>query len=140
MVNEAIDVAFWEKLGFTDGQIVQEIGWDEDTDDDLRAALEDVVGSALEDEDYDGVVDIVLLWWREGDGDLIDDCVDALTTLDDKGFVLLLVPKAGHPDHVDASDIQEAATTAGLKVSSTSKAGAEWMAVKLVQGGQAKQR
>ncbi|PWJ25466.1 Protein of unknown function (DUF3052) [Branchiibius hedensis] len=140
MVNNAIDVAFWEKLGFADGQIVQEIGWDEDSDDDLRAAIEDVVGASLEDEDFDGVVDAVMLWWRDGDGDLIDDCVDALTNLADKGFVLLLVPKAGHPDHVDAADIQEAAQTAGLKVGSTSKAGPEWIAVKLVQAGQSKQR
>ncbi|NHN57361.1 DUF3052 domain-containing protein [Calidifontibacter sp. DB0510] len=128
------------RLGFEDGQVVMELGWDDDTDQELRDQIEEVIGSAIEDETYDGVADAVLLWWRDGDGDLIDDCVDALTTLADKGFVLLLVPKAGDPDHVEAADIQEAAQTAGLKVSSTTKAGENWLATKLVQGGQSKQR
>ena len=26
-------------------------------------------------------VDLVLLWWRDGDGDLVDSLVDALTDL-----------------------------------------------------------
>lgn len=129
-----------ERLGFEEGQIVQEIGWDEDVDDAVREQIEDVVGAHLEDEDYDGVVDAVLLWFREGDGDLIDDCVDALGGLADKGFILLLVPPAGHPDHVDASDIQEAAQTAGLKSGSTAKVSDAWIATKLVQGGAARQR
>ncbi|BDZ58410.1 DUF3052 family protein [Barrientosiimonas humi] len=128
------------RLGFAEGQVVQELGWDEDVDEALREEIEDAVGSPLEDEDYDGVVDAVLLWWRDGDGDLIDDCVDALAGLADKGFIALLVPRAGHPDHVDASDIQEAAQTAGLNASSSSKAGEEWIGTKLVQGGAAKQR
>lgn len=128
------------KLGFEAGQIVQELGWDEDVDEAVREQIEETVGSPLEGDEYDGVVDAVLLWWRDGDGDLIDDCVDALTNLAEKGFVVLMVPKAGHPDHVDASDIQEAAQTAGLKASSSTKAGDEWIATKLVQGGIAKQR
>ena len=140
MVNRTAGVTFAERLGFENGQVVQEFGWDDDVDEALREQLEDTVGSALEDVDYDGVVDAVLLWWREGDGDLTDDCVDALTNLGDKGFIVVLVPKAGHPDHVDASDIAEAAQTAGLKASSSNKAGDEWIATKLVQGGIQKQR
>jgi len=132
--------ALAEKLGFEKDQVVQELGWDEDVDDAVRDQIEDVIGSGLEDEEYDGVVDAVVLWWREGDGDLIDDCVDALTNLADKGFVVLLVPGAGHPDHVDASDIAEAAQTAGLKAGTSTRAGADWIATKLVQGGVAKQR
>ena len=125
------------RLGFKDGDVVQEIGWDEDVDETLRSQIEDLVGSGLEDVDYDGVVDAVVLWARHDDGDLTDDCVDALSCLDDKGFVLVLVPKAGHPDHVEAHEIAEAATTAGLKASSTVKLG-DWIATKLVQGGVAK--
>ncbi|KNX39362.1 DUF3052 domain-containing protein [Luteipulveratus halotolerans] len=139
-MNQTAGPTVAAKLGFADGLVVQELGWDDDVDETLRDQVEEVVGSSLEDEEYDGVVDAVLLWFREGDGDLIDDCVDALTNLGDKGFVVLLVPKAGHPEHVDASDIQEAAQTAGLKASSSSKAGADWIATKLVQGGTAKQR
>ncbi len=134
------DAGGWaRKVGFAQGQIVLELGWDDDVDDELRGQVENVIDSALEEDDYDGVVDAVLLWWRDGDGDLIDDCVDALTTLADKGFVVVLVPEAGQDDHVEASEIEEAAQTAGLKASTTAKAG-DWIATKLVQGGHQKQR
>ncbi|NNG40583.1 DUF3052 domain-containing protein [Flexivirga sp. ID2601S] len=140
MATEAPNAGLAERLGFENDQVVQELGWDEDVDDAVRTQIEDAIGSGLEDEDYDGVVDAVVLWWRDGDGDLIDDCVDALTNLADKGFVVLLVPGAGHPDHVDASDIAEAAQTAGLNAGTSTRAGDEWIATKLVQGGVAKQR
>ena len=42
------------------------------TDDDIRAAVEEACGGDLLDEDTDEVVDVVLLWWRDGDGDLVD--------------------------------------------------------------------
>lgn len=128
------------RLGFVDGLIVQEIGWDDDADDGFRESVESCIGSQIEDEEFDGVVDSVLLWWREGDGDLIDDCVDALGCLADKGFVVLLSPRSGQPDTVEPADIEEAAQTAGLKASAPVKAGANWIATKLVQGGTAKQR
>lgn len=127
------------KVGFEQGQIVLELGWDDDVDDELRGDVERVIDSALEEDDYDAVVDAVLLWFRDGDGDLTDDCVDALTTLADKGFVVVLVPEAGQDDHVEAAEIEEAAQTAGLKASTTTKAG-DWIATKMVQGGHAKQR
>lgn len=138
-MNDSAGAPALARLGLEDGQVVQEFGWDEDVDDQLRDDVEEIVGSHLEDEEFDGVVDVVLLWWRDDDGDLIDACVDALTGLAEKGFVLLVVPGAGDAAHVDASDIQEAAQTAGLKASSSTKAG-DWIATKLVQGGTAKQR
>ena len=58
-----------QRLGIHQDQIVQEMGWDEDTDDDIRADVEDACGSELLDEDADDVIDVVLLWWRDGDGD-----------------------------------------------------------------------
>jgi hypothetical protein len=121
-----------EKLGFAAGQIVQEFGYDEDVAEDLRLGIEDVIGSELEDEDYDGVADAVVLWWRDGDGDLIDDVVDALTGLVEGGFVVLLTPKVGRDNHVDASDIEEAALTAGLHASGSVGAGADWNGTRLV--------
>lgn len=123
------------RLGFEDGQVVQEIGWDDDVDNDLREEVEAAIGSQLEDDEYDGVVDSVLLWWRDGDGDLFDECVDALGGLAEGGSIVVLVPVASHPEHVDPSDIEEAAQSAGLRASTTTRAGAEWMATKLVQGG-----
>ena len=61
-----------EVLNFTSGQIVQEIGYDDDVDLELRDAIEDLIGGELEDEDTQEIVDAVVLWWREGDGDLTD--------------------------------------------------------------------
>ena len=66
-----------ERLGLKPGQVVQEIGWDEDVDDELRDSIESLTGNELLDEDTDDVVDVVLLWWRDGDGDLFDALTDA---------------------------------------------------------------
>lgn len=103
-----------QRLGIQPGQVVQEIGYDDDCDEGLRAAIVEATGSELVDEDYDDVVDAVLLWWREDDGDLVDTLVDALTPLTDGGMIWLLTPKAGRVGHVEPSDISEAAPTAGL--------------------------
>lgn len=120
------------KLGLVAGQVVQEFGWDEDVDEDLRATIEETTGTDLEDEDYDGVADAVLLWWREDDGDLVDALVDALTNLADQGFVMLLTPKSGREGHVDFSDIEEAAPTAGMHASGGVNASHDWSGTKLV--------
>lgn len=127
------------KIGFNNDDIVLELGWDDDVEEELRSGIEEAIGAELEDEEYDGVVDSVVLWFRDGDGDLTDDIVDSLATLEEGGFILLLVPKAGAAEHVDAADIQDAANTAGLKASSSIKVG-DWIGTKLVQGGAAKQR
>ena len=119
------------RLGLRAGQVVQEIGWDEDVDDDLRAGLEAVTGTELVDEDHGDVVDAVLLWWRDGDGDLVDALVDALTDLAGGGAVWLLTPKVGREGHVEPSEIGEAAPTAGLAVTTTMPVGAGWTATKL---------
>ena len=60
------------RLGLQPGLTVQELGYDDDVDDQLRAGVEDIVGGELVDEDFDDVVDVVLMWWREDDGDLVD--------------------------------------------------------------------
>jgi hypothetical protein len=120
------------KLGFTAGQVIQEFGYDADVDDALRFAIEDVTTTELEDEDYADVADAVIIWWREDDGDLVDTVVDALTNLGDAGFIVLLTPKAGRDGHVEASDIEEAAVTAGLHTSGTVNACEDWTATRLV--------
>src|SRR5436305_14294446 len=63
------------RLGFQPGQVVQEIGYDDDVDQELREAIEEITGQDLVDEDYDDVADAVVLWFRDEDGDLTDALV-----------------------------------------------------------------
>jgi hypothetical protein len=120
------------KLGVEPGMVVQEIGWDDDVDEAVRDAVEERCGDVLLDEDADEVIDLVLLWWREGDGDLVDALVDALAPLADNGVIWLLTPKAGRPGHIEPSDIGEAAPTAGLSQTSSVSAGRDWAGTRLV--------
>jgi hypothetical protein len=124
-----------DRLGITEGMVVQEIGYDDDCDEALRAAVVERSGHEVVDVDYDDVVDVVLLWWREQDGDLVDALVDALSPLADGGVVWLLTPKAGRPGHVEPSDVAEAAPTAGLSQTSTISAATDWSAARLVARG-----
>ena len=120
------------KLGIQRGQVVQEWGWDEDTDDDIRADVEDASGGELLDEDTDEVIDVVLLWWRDGDGDLVDTLMDAIAPLADDGVIWVLTPKTGRPGHVQPAEIAESAPTAGLMPTSSVNLG-DWSASRLVQ-------
>lgn len=124
--------ALASRLGIKQGMVVQEWGYDDDVDDDLRAAVEEACGSELVDEDSDEVIDIVLLWFRDSDGDLIDALVDAGTSMADNGFIWLLTPKSGRPGHVEPSDVTEAAPTAGLSQTSSISAAPEWAGTRLV--------
>jgi len=112
--------------------VVQELGWDEDTDDDLRADIEDAIGAEMLDDDADDVIDMVLLWWRDDDGDLVDELMDVISPLADDGFVWVVSPKTGNTGYVDPSEIAEAATTAGLTQTSVVNLG-EWSGSRLVQ-------
>ena len=120
------------RLGLRPGQVVQELGYDEDCDEELREAIVELTGNELVDEDYDDVADVVLLWWREEDGDLVDALVDALTALADGGHIWLFTPKAGREGHVEPSDIGEAAPTAGLSQTSSVSAARDWSGTRLV--------
>ena len=111
MVAAADAQNYAQKLGITHDMVVQELGWDEDTDE---------------------VVDVVLLWWRDGDGDLVDELMDVITPLADDGFVWVLTPKTGQPGHVEPSEIAESAPTAGLTQTSAANLGT-WSGSRLVQ-------
>ena len=121
-----------ERLGIKPGQVVQEIGYADDCDEALRQAITQLKDVELVDEDYDDVVDVVLLWWRDGDGDLFDALADALTPLADGGHIWLLTPKPGRANYVEPSEIGEAAPTAGLSQSSSLSAGRDWLGTRLV--------
>jgi len=126
-----------EKLGIEPGAVVQVVGVDSPNGQAVdRDLLDDVAartGNALiTTDDSDDVVDVVLLWWREGDGDLVDALVDSLTNLAESGVVWLLTPKAGRDGHVEPSDIDEAAPTAGLSSTRSTSAAPEWSGTRLV--------
>nr|WP_187354631.1 DUF3052 domain-containing protein [Dietzia aerolata] len=113
-----------------EGMLVQEVGWDSDCDESISEAIEDAVGSELLEEDTDEVVDAVLLWWRAGDGDLVDRLMDAVTPLTDDGSVWVLTPKTGLDGHVEPAVIAESAQTAGMLQTRTAALG-EWAGSRL---------
>lgn len=132
MVAAANAPNYAQRLGIRKDQVVQELGWDEDVDEDVRAAIEEYIGGELLDEDADEVIDVVLLWWRDGDGDLGDALVDARAPLAENGVVWVLTPKTGQPGHVEPSEIAEAVPTVGMSQTSNLSIGARWTATRLV--------
>jgi hypothetical protein len=128
------------KLGVESGMVVQEIGWDSDVDEAVRDAVEERAGDELVDEDADDVVDLVLMWWREGDGDLVDALMDAIGPLADNGVIWVLTPKTGRSGHVEPSEIAEAAPTAGLSQTSNVTVSDGWAGSRLVAPKAAKSR
>jgi hypothetical protein len=120
------------QLGLSKGLVVEELGWDDDVDEDLRDAVMDAIDGDLLEES-DNAVDVVLQWWRLDDGDVVDCLVDALTDLADVGYIWLLVPKFGRPGHVPQADVAEGAVTAGLSLTTTAAVSPDWSAHKLVR-------
>ncbi len=123
--------ALAKRLGIGEGSTVQELGYDTDTDDLVAEAV--VVGSGEDavDEDYDGVVDMVVLWWREDDGDLADALVDAKAPIASSGVIWLFTPKFGRPGALEPADIADAASTSGLR-RTTSVTLQAWQGVRMV--------
>ena len=73
-------------MGLSKGMVVQELGWDADVDDDLRNDIMDAIDADLVEEALEAV-DMVLLWWREEDGDVTDGLVDSMTDLSSAGVI-----------------------------------------------------
>jgi hypothetical protein len=120
------------KLEIVSDMVIQELGYDDDCDGELVDAIADAAGTAIVGEDTDEVVDLSVLWWRDEDGDLVDGLVDSLTPLAEQGVVLLLTPKPGRSGHIEPSDIEDAARTAGLQPTSTMSASRNWQGTRLV--------
>nr|WP_279588605.1 DUF3052 domain-containing protein [Brooklawnia cerclae] len=114
-----------------EGMVVQELGWDEDVDQELRDDVMDVIDAELI-EDAVEAVDVVLLWLRD-ESDVADALVDALRDLSDSGYIWLLTPKIGRPGYVDPADINEGANTAGLALTSVVEVSTDWQARKVVR-------
>jgi len=127
------------RFGFTAGQEIQEFGYDEDVDEAVRSAVEEVTGNDLVDEDYSDVVDGAVIWWRDDDGDdtdLTDLLMDALDNLDDAGgTIVVLTPKPGRGGHVGPAVLEEAARTAGLQPTGAVSASEDWNGLRLLSRG-----
>jgi hypothetical protein len=121
-----------ERMGLKPTMIVMEIGYDDDVDDELRGLIEEQTGEELVPEDSDEIVDVVLVWYREGEGDLTDLLVDAIAPLAETGVIWLLTPKRGRAGYVEPSDIAEAAAVAGLSQTSITAVSPEWSGARLV--------
>ena len=105
---------FVDKLGISGDDIVQELGWDDDCDSSISEAIEDRIGEALLDDETDELCDVVLLWHRADDEELVDALVDATRNLSESGRIWLLTPGANQAGEVHPGDISESAQLAGL--------------------------
>jgi hypothetical protein len=121
-----------ERLRLKSGDLILEVGLDSDCDNELRAAIQKVTGNEFIEDAATDVVDAVLLWWRDEDGDLVDELMDGLTYLTETGPIWLFTPKVGRAGYVEPSDIQDAAPTAGLSQTVSFTVGADWTATRLV--------
>ena len=120
------------RMGFAAGELILEVGYGSDCDDVLRSEIVAVTGTQLLEGETTEVVDAVILWWRDGDGDLVDELMDALTYLTETGSIWVLTPKLGRDGHVESSDIQDAAPIAGLSQTSTVALAQDWAGTRLV--------
>lgn len=120
-----------EQMSLKPGLIVQELGWDEDVDEDLRDEIMDAIDADLIEDAFEAV-DIVLLWMRD-DVDVVDSLVDALRDLTDEGYIWLMTPKFGRQGYVDQADLQEGANTAGLSLTTTIDVSPDWQGRKVVR-------
>lgn len=119
-------------MGFKEGDLVLEVGRSRGCDESLRKQVNAITKTEFVDSAAHEVVDGVIIWWRDGDGDLVDELMDALTYLSETGPIWVLTPKVGRDGHVEPSDIQDAAPTAGLSQTSSFSIAADWSATRLV--------
>ena len=119
-------------MGLAKDDLILEVGHDSDCDSTLRDQIMSITGTTFLEGSTNEVVDAVIIWWREGDGDLVDELMDALAYLSEVGPIWVLTPKAGRELHVEPSDIQDAAPIAGLSQTSTIALAGDWSATRLV--------
>ena len=107
-------------MGFKEGDLVLEVGRSAGCDESLRKQVSAITKTEFVDSDAQEVVDGVIIWWRDGDGDLVDELMDALTYLSETGPIWVLTPKVGRDGHVEPSQ------TSSFSIA------ADWSATRLV--------
>lgn len=121
-------------LGISEGMVALESGWDEDCDSAISESIESVLGEDFLEEESDELVDVVVMWWRDEDGDLVDGLVDSLRPLSEGGRVWLLTPGAGMQGTIAPGEISESAQLAGLVQTKAERLG-DWQGSCLVGRG-----
>lgn len=119
-------------MGMKKGDLILEVGRSDDSDITLREQISTITGTEFLTGHIQDVVDAVIIWWRDGDGDLVDELMDSLTYLSASGAIWVLTPKVNRDGHVEPSDIQDAAPIAGLSQTSTLSIAPDWTATRLV--------
>lgn len=119
-------------MGLENSDLVLEIGHDIDCDSTIRDQIMAITGTQFLAGTTTQVVDAVIIWWRDGDGDLVDLIMDSLTFLSETGAIWILTPKVGREGYVELSEIQDAAPIAGLSQTSTIALAKDWSATRLV--------
>ena len=120
------------RLGFEADLVVRELGLADDADQGLRTSITSAIGADMVDTSYDEEVDAVVLWLREGDGDLLATLVDASAGLAPSSLVLVLTPTAGHPGYIERSDMFEISETASHSITNPTAIGTRWSAWRMV--------
>jgi hypothetical protein len=119
-------------MGMKKGDLILEVGRTDESDSQLREHISTITGTEFLSGHIQDVVDAVIIWWRDGDGDLVDELMDSLTYLSATGAIWVLTPKVNRDGHVEPSDIQDAAPIAGLSQTSTLSIAPDWTATRLV--------
>ncbi|MFF5707330.1 DUF3052 domain-containing protein [Streptomyces sp. NPDC012794] len=123
------------RLGIEPGMAVMELGYDHDVDDGIRDSVTERTGRDLVTDDHEDRVDAVLLWWREGDGDLACELDDLRRVLTVRGAVWVLTAQAGFVGHVEASDIAECARQVGMHTSAPVDVSGGWTGTRCAPQG-----
>lgn len=130
--EDPVDSAVVSQLGLMKDMAVEELGWDTDVDEDFRQSVMDLIDSDMVEES-NGAVDVVILWLRKDDGDVMDLLIDALTDLGPAGYLWVMTPKIGRLGHVGHSDLSEGVLAAGLTLTNSIPVSQDWAAHKVVR-------
>ncbi|OEJ30048.1 DUF3052 domain-containing protein [Streptomyces subrutilus] len=120
------------QLGFRPCQVVQEFGFNDDVDHELRETIQKVTDQDLVNEDYADTVDAVLLWFRDNDGNLTTALLNIIVKRQDGGVIWVLTPKAERDGYVAPSDISKAAKLARLSETKSVSIAKDWTGTRLV--------
>ncbi|NHU49659.1 DUF3052 family protein [Rhodococcus sp. A14] len=102
------------ELSLAFGMVVQELGWGVDVDEEFRRIASGVAGTRPVGENHRGRVDVVPLWWRTGDGNLVGALRGVTPHAADGTVPLAVDPETGSAGAPATREIDEAADHIGF--------------------------